>query len=340
MPSWRRARCVAGASSHTCALLDDRSVRCWGFGDNGRLGYGHTQKIGDNEAPGPVGPVNIGGPALAIAAGGGHTCAVIDDGSGVKGPVRCWGYGRNGQLGYGDPTDIGEDETPASHTPVNLGPGRTALAITAGEQHTCALLDDRSVRCWGFGERGSLGYGRDPAQSAAPNIGDDETPNTAGPVNLGGPATAITAGGYHTCARLTDGSVRCWGMNFNGQLGYGSVQTIGDDPNETPNTAGPVSFGGGRTALAISAGEAHTCARLDDMSVRCWGDGSDGRLGYGNTTSVGDSPTTRPDTVGAVYLGSGRTALAVTAGGGHTCARLDDGGVRCWGNGLAGRLGY
>jgi alpha-tubulin suppressor-like RCC1 family protein len=325
----RTAKAISAGDYHTCALLDDGSVRCWGLGGNGRLGYGTTANVGDRQTPGSVGPVNLGAgrTARAISAGGTHTCAVLDDGN-----VRCWGYGFTGQLGYGNQDTIGDDENPGSVAPVNLGVGRTAVAISAGEIHTCALLDDGSVRCWGYGRSGRLGYGNND------NVGDDEAPGSVEPVNLGTgrTAVAISAGTAHTCAVLDDGSVRCWGYGANGQLGYGNTETIGD--NETPNMVAPVNLGTGRRARAITARAGHTCVVLDDGSVRCWGYGDNGRLGYGNADPIGDDET--PAAVGPVNLGVGRSAAAISAGGYHTCARLDDGSVRCWGYGGDGRLGY
>ncbi|MEQ9229032.1 MAG: RCC1 domain-containing protein, partial [Parvibaculum sp.] len=100
------------------------------------------------ESPASVGPVDLGPgrTATAISAGGGHTCAVLDTGQ-----LRCWGFGAFGQLGYADTDNIGDDETPASVAPVDLGPGRMALAISADALHTCAILDSGRLRCWGFG---------------------------------------------------------------------------------------------------------------------------------------------------------------------------------------------
>ncbi len=349
----RTAVAISAGDYHTCAILDDGNMECWGFGGDGRLGYGNTNNLGDRQTPGAVGPVDLGlGPtglrhtAQAISAGGAHTCAILDDGS-----VRCWGFGFSGQLGYGNKYRVGDgatnvdggpDQSVASVGPVNLGPGHTATAISAGSYHTCAILDDGSVRCWGYGANGQLGYGN------TNNVGDgiptkgapaDQTVASAGPVDLGGhTAQAISAGGAHTCAILDDGSVRCWGYNADGQLGYGNTGNVGDQ--QTPGSAGPVYLGPERTARAISAGKTHTCAVLDDGSVRCWGYGGNGRLGYGNTSNVGDAPTATPGTVGPVDLGAGRTATAISAGEDHTCARLDDGHVRCWGFGGNGRLGY
>jgi uncharacterized repeat protein (TIGR01451 family) len=318
----------AGAG-HVCAVLASGSVRCWGQGGNGQLGYSNTDTIGDDELPASVGLVDLGAgrSARAITGGSQFTCAVLDNGS-----VRCWGEGSNGRLGYGNTNDIGDNETPGSVGPVDLGLGRSARAISAGVSHTCAVLDDGSVRCWGENFDGRLGYGNTNA------IGDDESPGSVGPVDLGvgRSARAISAGFEHTCALLDDGSVRCWGFGGNGRLGYGNTNNIGD--NETPGSVGPVDLGAGRTARAISAGFQHTCALLDDATVRCWGNGGNGRLGYGNTTTIGDDEA--PGSAGPVDVGAGRSARAITAANGHTCALLDNGAVRCWGVGVDGRLGY
>ncbi len=330
-----KATAITAGSSHTCAILDDGSVRCWGFGASGQLGYGNTTNVGDTAASTPdnVGPVNLGGhKATAIAAGSLHTCAILDDGS-----VRCWGFGASGQLGYGNTTNVGDTaaSTPDNVGPVNLG-GHKATAIAAGSLHTCAIVDDGSLWCWGQNTNGQLGYGN------TTNVGDTAatTPDKVGPVNLGAhKATAITAGSSHTCAILEDGSVRCWGFGFSGQLGYGNTANAGDTAATTPDKLGPVNLGA-HTATAITAGSVHTCAILEDATVRCWGNGADGRLGYANTRSLGNTPATTPDKLGPVDLGTGRTAAAISAGDNPTCARLDTNAVRCWGKGANGALGY
>ncbi|MBA3748163.1 MAG: hypothetical protein H0W96_11835, partial [Solirubrobacterales bacterium] len=324
----RTALGLSAGFTHTCAVLDDRSVRCWGFGADGQLGYGKTDSIGDDESPGSAGRVNLGDgrSAAAVTAGRAHSCAVLDNGT-----VRCWGFAFDGRLGYGDQSAIGDNEPPAAVGPVNLGAGRTARAITAGDSHTCALLDNATVRCWGYAGLGQLGYGNTTTFS------DTETPDKAGPVQFatGRTAVAISAGSYHTCAVLDDGTVRCWGFGGDGRLGYGNTNSVGDD--EVPARLGPVDLGTGRSAVAISAGADHTCAVLDDGTVRCWGSGRSGQLGYARTTSVGDDES--PGSVGPVDLGPGRRAVAISAGSDGTCVRLDDAGVRCWGNGANGLLG-
>jgi alpha-tubulin suppressor-like RCC1 family protein len=330
----RYALAIAAGDFHTCAILDDHTVKCWGFGANGRLGYGSTANV---SLPAAAPPVNLGRGAVAITAGTSHTCAILDDGS-----VKCWGNGSDGRLGYGNTQSVGDDEVPAAVGPVNLG-GRTARAIAAGDFHTCAILDDGSMRCWGFGASGQLGNG------GTANVGDDEPPASAGAVALpaGRSARAVAGGAGHTCAILDDGSVSCWGFGANGRLGYGSTANL-----STPG--GPVAIGAGRTAIAIGAADAHSCAVLDTGDVRCWGFGGGGRLGYATSATVGDAPGSLPETAGPVDLGPGRTARAITLGGaptpstpaapdegtGYTCALIDDGTLRCWGYGVDGRLGY
>ena len=330
----RTAKAVAAGSAHTCALLDNGTVRCWGNATNGELGYGNTTAIGDDETPNTAGPVflGFGRTAVAITAGDKHTCALLDNGT-----VRCWGDGGSGRLGYGNTSNIGDDEVPGFAGPVNLGVGRTAVAISAGWEHTCAILDNGNVLCWGKGGQGRLGYGNQD------DIGNDEAPGSVGPVNIGAgrTAVAIAAGGIggatsaSTCVLMDDGNVRCWGEAASGRLGYGNTTDIGD--NETPDTVGPVNLGTGRTAKAITVGAVHACAVLDNDTLRCWGEGDAGRLGYGNQSDIGDNET--PNAAGPVNLGAGRTAITVTAGTQHTCALLDNGSVRCWGDGDHGRTG-
>jgi alpha-tubulin suppressor-like RCC1 family protein len=339
---------ITSGSSHTCALLNDGTVRCWGFGRNGELGYGNMDSIGDDEPAMSGGPVFLGtagGVALtatAISAGNGHTCALLSNGA-----VRCWGFNLDGRLGLYHTRSIGDNELPGDVAPIDFGGGHTAKAVSAGGFHTCAILDDDTVRCWGFGGDGRLGYantkniGREPPGPGDPTTNPPILPidsiESAGPVFLGAgrSAKAITTGFGHTCAVLDDDTMRCWGYNGSGRLGAGNSASIGDD--ETPGSA-PVVDLAGHTAKAIDAGEQHTCAVLDDGSVRCWGFGGFGQLGYGNIRAIGDNEP--PSSVDPVSLGTGRSAVAVSSGAQHTCVTLDDASVRCWGYGPNGRLGY
>jgi len=112
--------------------------------------------------------------------------------------------------------------------------GGTVSQLKGGSVHTCALLTDGNVRCWGRGTYGRLGYG------SQNDVGLTQTPAAAGDINLGGTAAAIGAGGEHTCALLSNGNVRCFGRGLSGRLGYGNTRDIGD--NELPSNAGNVPY--------------------------------------------------------------------------------------------------
>ena len=217
---------VAAGFAHTCVLLDTGKVRCWGEGSGGRLGYGNTRTIGDDESPASAGDVDVGGTVVQLQAGLLHTCALLDTGK-----VRCWGQPNEGRLGYGNLEAIGDDETPASAGDVDVGGPVTQIAV--GDYATCALLLGGKLRCWGSGQLGELGHANTEA------IGDDETPATAGDVDVGGLATHVDVGFLHACAIFDTGKVRCWGRGATGALGYGNTHDIGD--NETPASAGDVS---------------------------------------------------------------------------------------------------
>jgi alpha-tubulin suppressor-like RCC1 family protein len=312
---------IRAGENHTCALFNNGLLRCWGRNHLGQLGYGNTLPIGTTSSnlPYTAGDVPLLSAATRVATGGNHTCALLDSGL-----VRCWGNNQFGQLGFNSTEHVGDGEAIASFGYVNLG--GNAVKLAAGFEHTCALMDTQKVRCWGRSQYGQLGYGN------TNSIGDNEQPWRAGDVDVGAPVQDLVAGGYHTCALLTDGAVRCWGLGGSGQLGYGTTTNVGDSQN--PSSRGNVNVGG--PVRQLSAGLHHTCALLNTGRVRCWGLGTSGQLGYGNGTSV-----LQPTVAGDVNLGTPTTrALQVAAGGAHTCALLDDGTLKCWGAGADGRLGY
>ena len=228
-----------------------------------------------------VSDVDVQAEVTQITAGDDHTCALLNSGA-----VRCWGWAGVGQLGYGNGDRIGDDETPASVGDVDVG--GTVAKVNAGEAHTCAVLDTGAVRCWGSGGFSNLGYGN------TDNIGDNETPASAGDVDVGGTVAQIALGTFHTCALLNAGTVRCWGAGGLGRLGSGNNASILDAA-----LAGDVNVGG--TVTQITAGKSHTCALLDTGAVRCWGYGLGGRVGYGNVNDIGDNEA--PATAGDVNVG-------------------------------------
>ncbi len=190
--------------------------------------------------------------------------------------------------------------------------GLGADAIAAGTGHTCVLLDNGSVRCWGLNSFGQLGVGDTANRGDATNEMGDKLPAVA--LGTGRSAVALAAGADHTCALLDDGSVKCWGRNDDGELGLGDTADRGDGTNQMGDNLPAVSLGTGRTAVAITAGADHTCALLDNGSVKCWGNNDFGQLGDGDNQVRGDNPGEMGDSLPAVSLGAGRTAVAITAG--------------------------
>lgn len=339
---------VSLGGAHSCARLQNGTVRCWGSNIAGQLGDGTTTDS--------VAPVTVSGLSTATAVTAsrgrlddfGHTCALLTGGT-----VQCWGRNRDGQLGTGNTTD--------SLIPATVSLGVTATAVEAGGFHTCALVSGGTVRCWGDNLFGQLGTATAAATSSSP-----VTIN-----GLGGTVTAIAAGSVHTCALISGGTVRCWGNNGQGRLGNGT----------TTNSSTPVSVTGISNAIAIAAGLNHSCAILSGGTVRCWGDNSAAMLGNGGTTSSsipvnvtgissavainagavqtcarlanstlqcwGDNSSgqlgpgslvqsTTP--VGVLTSTTVTAATAVSAGSAHNCA-LFSGTVGCWGWNADGQLG-
>lgn len=303
---------VSLGESTTCITAADGEAKCWGRGDGGRLGLGTT--LAESE-PGPaaIEPLALGGPATMIATNGAQSYALLADGR-----VRAFGLNGAYELGLGHAQAVGDDETPAgADVPTIVALDGRAVQLAVGRGFACARLEDARVQCWGRGDMGQLGRG--------PQSG----PQWPMDVPLGGDAVELAAGAAHVCARLSSGAIRCWGDGADGRLGYGHAI----DDGATPQRTGDVPLGG--TATKLAAGEAHTCALLESGAVRCWGDGSDGRLGYGRVETIGDDEP--PSFAGDVALGGPATQLV--AGRRHTCALRSDGMLRCWGNGSQGQLG-
>jgi alpha-tubulin suppressor-like RCC1 family protein len=317
-----RATFLALGGNHTCALVDNGSVRCWGNGNNGRTGHGNLVNIGDDEPASAAAVVSLGGPAQQLITGLSHTCVRYGDGT-----LRCFGRALEGQLGYGNTQSVGDDELPSTVGLVPTGGAVQSVVSRGGSFHSCALRLDGQVRCWGASGMGRLGV---PGLAGA--VGDNEPADAIASVSVGGVVTQLSTGAEHTCARLDDGSVRCWGSNASGQLGRGVPGNIGDD--EDPSSVAPVSIGA--AVLSLTTGFFHTCALLEGGAVRCWGRGNNGRLGYGNTAWIGLANA--PSDVGDVDVGG--VAVQLVAGNAHTCALLVGGTVRCWGWAAQGQLGY
>ncbi len=294
---------VAAGANHTCILKSDGSVHC--FGASG-------PQIGNNSSGVTYQPLQvISSGATSIAAGGTHSCAVM-----TAGQVRCWGSGSNGQLGDG--------ASSSSPTPVQALDGTDpALAVSAGESHTCAVMTSGKVMCWGYNSLwGQVGSG---------DMSDKPTP-VAVQLNSGGDlsnAVAVSAGLFHTCAVTSSGQAFCWGGGMYGELGAAGV---GGSSNRTalPVRASQGSNTPMSDAAGISAGAYFTCVLRSSGAVACFGDNTRGQVGNGDS---GSSANQGPEAVANVS-----SALAVTTGLDSACA-VTASTVWCWGNAATGRLG-
>lgn len=258
---------------------------------------------------------------VQLATGDFHSCALFTNGT-----VKCWGEDNEGRLADLDPADNNIGDIPGEMPPAPVDIGGSVAQLTAGDEHTCALLSSGGVKCWGNGALGRLGYGNEIS------IGDNEPPSSVGEVNLGGVVIQIDAGDAYNCALLENGNVKCWGSGASGQLGYGDVNNLGDAPGEMPPPN--VSVGGFVTQIATA--QNHACVLLSTGDVRCWGASADGELGQGNTATIGDDEP--PSSVGVVDIGG--QVLQISTAERHSCALLASGNIRCWGSGDGGRLGY
>lgn len=294
---------VSAGYDHSCALMGDKTVKCWGGNIHGELG----DATGSDRSTAAA--VSTLSGVTSIASGSEHACAVIADGK-----VRCWGNNDHGQLGDGTHASSNVPAAkagwPVSSNGHSGGDLFGVVSIAGGDFHTCAVATATSglVYCWGGNDQGQLGSSQlTTASRPVPILG------------LLPKATAVTAGHVHTCALLADGTVRCWGNNGLGQLGDGSTVS---------RSSSPVTVSGLSGVVALSKGPKsnHTCAVLANGTVQCWGSNHGQLLGPGTTAEQSNVPVAVP----------GLSAVAsVTTGETHSCAVRTDGTVRCWGSGVS-----
>ena len=235
------------------------------------------------------------GPEASLAVGDDHTCVLVE-----QGRISCVGDGDSGQLGDG----ANFEDRRKPHLVVGI---EDAVGVSAGEDHTCAVLASGAVRCWGDNDRGQLGNG---------GGADRSSPVTVSNLN---DAVAVAAGDNHTCAVRENGTVVCWGANDSGQLGNG----------KTTDTNVPVFVTNIGRAQSVSAGQFHTCVVTSDDFVSCWGGNRWGQLGDGTNT----------DRSQALRVARLDEVSSVAAGFAHTCATEKTGDLKCWGSNEFGQLG-
>lgn len=303
---------VATGGAHTCVLMTNGTVFCWGRGESGQLGNpppSTTCPLDGSLFPCSTSPIGVAGaPAFVqLVAGGAHTCALTNDGT-----AHCWGSNTSGQLG--------DDSTTDRHAPVPVATDLKFASIDAGAEHTCGLTSDGAAYCWGLNSRGQLGDGTTTTRSEPVAVTDGRT------------FELITAGGFaigHTCALTSSGDAFCWGDNERGQLGLATGGLGAEDltPHPFPTRVlSSVSF----VALTAGLGR-HTCGLTNTGAAFCWGENTFGALG---NDSMSDSAV-------PVAVFGGLVFAQLVAGGfiGHTCGLPANGIAHCWGENERGQLG-
>ena len=303
---------MMASGDHSNCIMLEQGLKCWGSGGGGKLGVGSIDNIGDG--PGEMGTVlpfvdtgtdTVSKTVLGIS----HTCVLLSNGK-----VKCWGNNSYKQLGL-----VSGQLTSPPVDPYVLG--ADAIDICAGNYHTCAILSDGGVKCWGRNNNGQLGVSTATTYSMIP----------ANTLNLGGTVSQISCGGEHTCAIMSTGDVKCWGSNSYGKIGSGVSSSY----------ALPVSvdIGTGRTAVQIISGERYNCVLMDNSLVKCWGQGS--YLGQEQTNNKGDGAGEMGDNLPVTDLGTVGTVVALSDGSNFisTCALFDNGKIKCWGTNTYG-LGF
>ena len=346
------AEAIAGGTQFNCARLKDKTVACWGWGEQGSLGSGTTGIGSDKGVFTPAAVTGLTG-VVDLAVQGDHACAVRSDGT-----VVCWGDNDDGQLGDGG--------AGASAVPVQVQSVAHAVRVATGGTLSCALTDLGQVLCWGANDVGQLGNGSVGKLTpiAAPVVGSGFVPAelcaiaggcddgdvctkdacdaktgscthvaAANGLDCGGGracsagickwATSLVSGDSHTCALLAKGgTVSCWGSASSGQLGNGDSSGL---------QPAPKAVTGLTNVKWISAQGDSTCAVLADGTVSCWGANTSCQLGNGDVTKQAKAtPVTVQGLTGAVGVAVGRD---------HACAWKTDGSMACWGEQGTGALG-
>ncbi len=291
VPGLTQIASITGGALHTCALSTAGTVSCWGWNIYGQLGIGSTT---DRLTPTAV--IGLTDVVALKSNKSSTTCALKSNGT-----VSCWGSNIYGAIGDGAVSSN------IRSTPSNVPNLSEVVSLAKGTVHTCALIDDGTIKCWGWNRAGMLG--------------DGTTTDRSLPTSVLGitDAVSVSAGFNHTCALLTNGTVSCWGRNEYGQLGNSNAsdQLL---PTAVPGLSG---------VIAIELGDYHSCALKADATVVCWGYNASGELADGTTINR-STPT----------VVSGLTAVAaLTAGSGHTCALKTNGTMLCWGWNEDGELG-
>ncbi|MDY0170631.1 MAG: glycosyl hydrolase family 28 protein [Thermoguttaceae bacterium] len=318
---------IAAGSRHSVVLDEDGGLLAWGDGRMGQLGNGQFANADRPVAvAGPDGEGRLAG-VVAVSAGMYHTLAICEDGS-----VWAWGNNTFGQLGNGSWGHLEHSALPVQV----VGPGgeghlKDVVAISAGWDHSVALLNDGTVWAWGSRCHGQLGDGLRDSNRLSPHpvhvLGLDGRGMLSG-------VKALACGAHHTVALREDGTLLAWGGNHDGQLGSGRLGAAGPQHGTWPApVVGPDGNGALDSVSAVAAGYYHTVALRQDGSVWTWGYNGTGQLGHGTRESVGDSRdlclATPAQMIGGRQGGKHLAGIVAVAAGYENTYALDSEG-RVW----------
>lgn len=321
---------ITAGGDNTC-YVSGSTLRCWG--DNA------TKQLAADSPGSSATPltVQLPGGVQDVAIGSHHVCALLTDGT-----VWCWGQGDQGELGNGS-----QGSALGVADPVKVLTLEGATAIEAGSDHTCVILNDGSAKCWGSNAAGQLGDGSTMSNASTPvdlaiggleKLADGATcavvmggslwcwgDGSPQPTQVPGISNVVDAcrGNGHTCAVTMSGEVFCWGDFDENQLGFEA-----DPQGFYPSPTQPVINLAG--AVELTCGDNFTCARLDNSTLRCWGDPMYSGNGVGDSTGEPYEPET------PLGLDS---AVAISAGSRHGCALRSTQDMWCWGENGFGQVG-
>jgi alpha-tubulin suppressor-like RCC1 family protein len=335
------ATAISVGGAQTCMLTPPGGVQCAGLDSDGQLGDGTTgDPAGCLCRTVPVDVVGFTSRITAIATGFDYTCALT-----VAGGVKCWGdniWGATGNGSMNGPESCpgrGGGPDACSTEPVDVaGLASGVKAITAGDEHACALTEAGGVKCWGLNDTGQLGDGT----SSGPDACNGSDACSTSPVDVIGLSTGvkqISASHNDTCALTEASVVKCWGWNGEGQLGIGSAAGPESCGLLTCSTT-PVTVQGLTSDVKqISTGDGTACALTNAGSLKCWGDNHWGQLGDGTSSGPQDCSGEACSTMPVDVTGLAPDVAAVSAGGDDTCVVTNTGSARCWGLNAEGELG-
>lgn len=331
---------VSMGDHDTCLVMRSGKVKCWGGNGNGQLGTGNTttSEIPITASGLSLSGVGAGDFAVSIAAVWGHTCGYFKSG------FKCWGDQTNGKLGNG----LIAAASVLSPVAVGTLGGKTVKKFNAGDQHSCAVFTDGSLKCWGLNTNGQLGDGTTVTNAAGVSP------------NLGASVSEFSCNDFSSCAITANKDLKCWGTLLTGSSSPSTIATnaafiaSGDGGDSGPefacfvnnnqnaycfgtNASGqlgngsitssptPVAVSGLTGVSMIITSSAHACAVTNNnKSVYCWGDNTYGQLGIGNNSNF-----SIPQKV--ISLPAAQTIVDIASSDYVTCVLLSNDDLYCWG---------